>query len=73
MLAGHAPVHIGIQVVSANAQTAPNQDGWKVPGLYEPADGTGRESQVLGDFINSQQQRIRHARTPFDDLLPCLG
>jgi hypothetical protein len=52
MLAGYAAVHIGAQVISTDAQAAPNGNGWKVTGLYEPPDGTGRETQVVGDLID---------------------
>jgi len=54
MLAGHASVHIGAQVVSTDAQAAPNRNGWKFTGLYEPPDGTGRDPQVVGNLINGE-------------------
>ena len=60
MLAGYVPVHIGAQIVSTDAQATPNGDGWNLPGLNESPDGAGRDAQVVGDLINSQQQRVRH-------------
>jgi hypothetical protein len=79
MLAGHAPVHIYVQIVSTDAQAAPNGDGWKFPGLNESPDGAGRYAQVVGNLINSQQQRVRHVQMPpltnshviVDDGVPC--
>ena len=52
MAAGNATVHIGIQVIATDTQAAPDGDGGKVTGLYEPPDGTGGETQVVGNLID---------------------
>ena len=64
MLAGHASVHIYVQIVSTDAQATPNGDGWKFPGLNESPDGASRDAQVVGDLINSKQQCVRHVQMP---------